>query len=298
MITASIGRPNGFTDNPWALIASRIVDKGVVVTISAGNEGYTGPFYGSSGSVGRGVLAVAAVNVSSNPRVDTNNPKNVPIPAYFTTWGPTNELSLKPDIGAPGYSIMSTWLNQTFKEESGTSMAAPYIAGVAALFIGKHGGREIHGPDFGKWLGKRIISSGKSVAWGDDPFRLNTTAPPFQVGTGLVDAWKVLEYTSEIAFEPFALLDTELFRPRWRAKISNKGNTTVTYNFALEPQAGVEIFDADYGVSTVFNLRPKTIVPRVNLPRPVKIKPGKSKTVEYVSPFGFRGKLTIWQVRI
>jgi subtilisin family serine protease len=38
-------------------------------------------------------------------------------------------------IAAPGKDIVSTWLNDGFREASGTSMATPQIAGVAALIV-------------------------------------------------------------------------------------------------------------------------------------------------------------------
>lgn len=159
-------------------------------------------------------------------------------------------------------------------------MAAPYIAGVAALFIGEHGGRETHGAGFAEMLGKRIISSGRSVAWTGTSVISNQTAPPFQVGTGLVDAVKVLHYKTQLTFEPFALLDTEMFRPRWQAEIANNGNRTVKYTFHVESQAGIEIYDEYYGVATLFDLEPKKIVPHIKLPLPVKIKPGDRKIVK------------------
>ena len=290
VITASIGRPDGFTDNPWALVASRLVDRGVVVTISAGNEGYTGPFYSSSGSNGEGVLSIAAVNVTGNPNISVSDPRAIPVPAYFTTWGPTNELLLKPDIGAPGYEVISTVLNQSYEEMSGTSMAAPYIAGVAALYIGEYGGRSLHGADFAKMLGKRIIASGRSVAWTANTPQYNQTAPPFQVGTGLVDAHKVLTYDTELSFEPFALLDTELFRPHWIARIGNWGNSTVDYTFGLEPQAGTEIIDPYYGIKTLFGLEPMSIVPRVLLPQMISVPPGETRVARYDSFFVFASR--------
>lgn len=45
-------------------MASRLVDQGVVVTISAGNSGDDGPFFASSGSSGKNVIAVASTDAS------------------------------------------------------------------------------------------------------------------------------------------------------------------------------------------------------------------------------------------
>lgn len=198
---------------------------------------------------------------------------------FFTSWGPTNELLMKPDVGAPGFGVISTFLNQQFKAQDGTSMAAPYIAGVAALYIGEHGGREVHGPGFARYLAKRIISSGRSVAWCANEARLNETAPPFQVGTGLVDAQKVLQYTTHLSFEPFALLDTELFRPDWTVDISNMGKHRVTYSFELEPQAAVEIYNGHDGIKPLYQIQPSTLVPNVSLPTPQVVDPGQKKVV-------------------
>lgn len=38
-------------------------------------------------------------------------------------------------IAAPGRDILSTWLNDSYREASGTSMAAPHVSGIAALVL-------------------------------------------------------------------------------------------------------------------------------------------------------------------
>ncbi|KAF9876569.1 serine endopeptidase [Colletotrichum karsti] len=452
IITASIGRASGFSDGPWATVASRIVEQGVVVTIAAGNDGDEGPFYASSGSSGKEVLAVASVDTSrvpakpwhatftldgvsnttqlayippvnrplwnitglpilplsfdtsiraeacsplpdttpdlsnvivlirrgtctpyvkqanvekfgaryvlfynddyrpfelvgnsayasqmalidakagvaiietvkagGNVTADFTNPSDPDwavgffdaaggIPSQYSSWGGTYELEIKPDIAAPGASIYSTYLDKTWKVLSGTSMATPYVAGVAALYIGKHGGRSTHGKGFAKELSRRIISSGESLPWQvAEPQALPTdfgfSAPVTQVGNGLINATKLLESKTWLSFEKIALNDTASFNGYHAVDITNTGAEPVTYNFTLEPSGG---FNAQGRtpelLADVLDVKPISLVPGISFPSgALTISPGETKTAELIFSYpkvDDESKLPIYSGRV
>ena len=68
----------------------------------------------------------------SMSRGEVDNPTDGEM-SDFSSWGVTPELTLKPDITAPGGNIKSATVNNGYTTKSGTSMATPYVSGAMAV---------------------------------------------------------------------------------------------------------------------------------------------------------------------
>ncbi|TDZ25539.1 Minor extracellular protease vpr [Colletotrichum orbiculare MAFF 240422] len=458
IITASVGSTGGWSNNAWALVADRIVQQGVVVTIAAGNSGDVGPFFASSGAAGRHVLAVGSadasivsarqfaatfaldgvsnrsvlgyrpaeeqfpadivgwpivpVTLSINVENDACEPLaeglnftgQIPLvrfdegcedwerqrwvqergaafmlfyltdrpvlghsgrgwaqsrwgllskdageaivktviaggnvtadfsldqehnyvgmynsgggkPSVFTSWGGTFDLELKPDITAPGGRILSSYTGGRYRDASGTSMACPYVAGVAALYISAHGGRSVHGAGFATTLHDRIRASGRALPWSVGTTRdFGFWAPPIQVGSGLVDALAVVNATSQLSGETkFALNDTHHFSRYHEVDISNTGATELEYSFEVQDAGGFESYwtaeqagNPDLiGVPRIkdfVEIEPFKIPAVVSLPSGVfKVGAGETRTAKFsfgIPPGLNATRLPIWSGKI
>ncbi|KAL2150509.1 hypothetical protein VTH82DRAFT_7072 [Thermothelomyces myriococcoides] len=72
IITASIGGPSGWSEDPWAAVVTRIVENGVPCVVSAGNDGSAGIFYASTAANGKKVTAIASIDNIVTPVLLTN----------------------------------------------------------------------------------------------------------------------------------------------------------------------------------------------------------------------------------
>jgi subtilisin family serine protease len=102
-------------------------DAGIVVVAASGNESETLLSYPAAFEKSIAVGAIQETETAINPTEDMQTKL-----AYFSNYGYT-------DVVAPGMNIYSTTVDGSYQDGwSGSSMASPHVAGVAALILQQH----------------------------------------------------------------------------------------------------------------------------------------------------------------
>jgi subtilisin family serine protease len=148
VINLSLGGPYSQTDCDAVSTAERTY--GALIVAAAGNDASSAPV-APAGCAG-------AVGVAATTQAD--------VPASFSNYG-------YPDVfvSAPGVAVYSSVWPDTYEAWSGTSMASPFVAGVASLRLGEY-------PSSTPADVRRVIASSSDkvggVSYSTDPF--NTCA--------------------------------------------------------------------------------------------------------------------------
>ncbi|KAG6288453.1 hypothetical protein E4U09_005558 [Claviceps aff. purpurea] len=388
IITASIGAPEGWSEDPWAMTASKIVKQGVPCTIAAGNDGSDGLFYIDNGASGKGVTAVASYDnvdaplISFHSTYNINNGRSIdfiytpgdpaqwgasmplyatsldyhidddackPLPANttdlskyivlvrrggclfadklnnvvakgaqyvmfynneagaivvspddptivkatgmvspkigiawvkllkagrkvtlniaslaqskpslssqpnnitggtistYSSWGPTWEMEFKPQIGAPGGLILSTYpvAMGSYAVLSGTSMATPLTAAIIALIS------EVRGTLDPELMTSLLSSTAKPSQFNDGNNTYAEIAPAPQQGGGMVQAYDAAYATSLLSPSSLSFNDTDHLATNLNFTITNKGSRPVTYKLDQIPSITMYTLGQD-GVS-------------------------------------------------
>jgi len=106
-----------------------------LVILSAGNAGAHGKYTISNPATSKNAIAVGATQTKNSL---SDSPIDRSTLAFFSSMGPTSDGRLKPDIVAPGYSVLSARASEAkntcaLQELSGTSTSVPVVAAAATM---------------------------------------------------------------------------------------------------------------------------------------------------------------------
>ncbi|ELU36403.1 pyrolysin [Rhizoctonia solani AG-1 IA] len=169
--------------------------------------------------------------ITANETISFSNmPWNYPVAGgglvnAFSTYGPTNDMYLKPQLSAPGGRILSTYPVKlgSYKIDSGTSASTPFVAGASALLLQARG----RSPE----VAKSAISIFQNAA---TPVKLNKTSSLLETaahqGAGLIQVYDAIKNVGSMTPSELLLNDTAYFKKSHKLTIKNNGKSIVTYD--------------------------------------------------------------------
>lgn len=180
--------------------------------------------------------------------VSTANPEAGKM-SSFTSWGPTPNLDFKPEITAPGGNIYSTFNNDEYGLMSGTSMAAPHVAGGSALIFERVDNEfNLSGYARAQMAKNLLMNTSKPVELNPGEF-----VSPRRQGAGIMQLANALE-TDVIVYDKatgegkVALKEIEGGQFSLDLEARNFSDTDKTYNVTVQLQSDNPI---DIGTDTI-----------------------------------------------
>jgi MFS family permease len=197
ILTSSLGEQQieNHIDNDgsssWSRQMDYVVEAGIITTLSAGNE-FGGATFAGCNTIDSPGDAELPVTVGS---LD----KDLGL-AIYSSRGYTSDLRVKPDVAVIGSNIMApdAATSDGYTSKSGTSMATPLMAGIAALMI--QANPDLTPEEFKDII--RVDSIERDIALLDDPgfndCSILETRPDNEFGYGQADPVAFVESAGNI----------------------------------------------------------------------------------------------------
>ena len=205
-------------------------------TINATVEGDTEitiPVVTITQDAGQAIVAALPVGVTASVtggEVSIPNP-NGGLISSFSSWGLAADLTLKPDLGAPGGSIYSSYPVElgSHVTMSGTSMSAPHVAGAVALLLDANGDLT---PD--EVLHRLQNTAAPAVSPEAKAAGLEVLDAAHRQGAGLIQIDKAILSDSVVSPGKISAGEGDDGPFTQRLTISNAGDAAVTWELSYE----------------------------------------------------------------
>jgi subtilisin-like proprotein convertase family protein len=203
----------------------------------------------------KNLMTVGAVNdaVTSGARDITKATMS-----SFSSWGPTDDGRIKPDLVANGVSVNSSIStgDAAYDSYSGTSMATPSASGSSALLI------QLYAREFGNKLMRASTLKGLLIHTADD---LGTAGPDYKFGWGLMNTKAAADVIRDHKASPGApklIEDTITTSATNRTHTFNwDGTSPIRATLAWTDPAGTARNDNDRNPVLVHNLDLRVTAP-------------------------------------
>jgi subtilisin family serine protease len=172
---------------------------------------------------------------------NTANTESGGYTSYFSSWGPSFEVDVNPQITAPGGNILSTYplaLGAYFVD-TGTSMSTPFVAGSIALIL------EARGELDPATINSILSATATAKTYNDGASTYSYLAPVAQQGAGFVNVYDAVHAVSILNISSISFNDSAHFVDYAAFEIQNTGNESVTYTIDYISTGSVYTLPAD-----------------------------------------------------